>query len=208
MKYWREIISSFFQAKNSATMKSMLSFLWILFFSFSILNIFYWPVQHFLVKESMTLVRIPDLYVGFSVLALIVLLTLLQNKIFNLAKTKLYILAFVTFSLAIFSYQRFYAQEKAFYQQPVIYSVTPNWGIQGMGVKISGVRFSDSNQVSGQIIIGDQEMLIVNWSDETIIAKLKVPERLGPSKLKIIRSDGVLSNEVDFLLKDPSELGK
>lgn len=115
---------------------------------------------------------------------------------------------FVSGVLAFTSYQLFYVQERAFYHQPIIYSVTPDWGIQGMGVKISGVRFSDSNQSRGQIKVGEQEMLVVSWSDETIIAKLNVPEKFGPTKLQVTRSDGVLSNEVDFLLKDPSELGK
>ncbi len=201
-------MASFFQVKNSATMKAMLSFFFVLFFTFSILNIVYWPTQHFLVKETMTWLRIPDLYLGFFILGLIALLTLFQNKILNLSKTKLYLLAFLTGFLAIVSYQRFYVQERAFYHQPVIYSVTPDWGIQGMGVKISGVRFSDSNQTNGQIRVGEQEMLVVKWSDETIIAKLNVPEKLGPTKLQVIRSDSVPSNEVDFLLKDPSELGK
>ncbi len=186
----------------------MYSFFLVLFFVFTVLNIVYWPVQHFLVKQSMLWLRIPDLYTGFFILLLIVLLTLWQNKIFNLAKSKIYLLMFVSGVLAFISYQRFYVQERAFYHQPIIYSVTPDWGIQGMGVKISGVRFSDSNQTRGQIKVGEQEMLVVNWSDETIIAKLNVPEKFGPTKLQVTRSDGVLSNEVDFLIKDPGELGK
>lgn len=185
----------------------MLFYLVLIFFSLSLVNFIYWPVQDYFVRQELLITSIPSIYLTLFILAIIIVLTLLQNKLKKISAGLLLSISVVGLVGSLLVFDKFYLKNRDFYQSPVIYKVTKNWGIQASTLKITGIRFFDSNQERGRVIIGDQELLIVDWRDYGIIARLPVPHSFGDRKIQVIRSDQKLSNQVMVEIKDPATLG-
>lgn len=185
----------------------MLFYLALPILSFSLINLVYWPIQDYFVRQELILTSIPSIYSTLFLLLLVVILTLFQEKIREMSKAVLSGLMLVSLGLAIFSYNNFYYMHRDFFYMPVIYEINDSAFIQGSSIKISGIRFFDSNQERGRVIIGDQDLIIKDWRDYGIIAQLPVPNAFGEQELQIIRSDQKESNKVKVEIKDPASLG-
>jgi len=88
---------------------------------------------------------------------------------------------------------------------PKIYDISPNWGIQGQLVEIKGVNFFPAWK-EGEVLFNGQEMVIMAWNEELIIAEQPVPAEFGKTTLFIVRNDGVISNKLPFEVRDPNTL--
>lgn len=87
---------------------------------------------------------------------------------------------------------------------PKIYQVTPRKGIQAAVVNISGVNFFPTWK-PGKVFLGGQEMNIKSWSEEKIIAEQPVPFQFGRVDLCVVRKDGMLSNKIPYVIRNPDE---
>lgn len=107
--------------------------------------------------------------------------------------------------LSGFCYGIYRSHKLAIEYLPKIYRISPNSGIQAEIVEIKGVNFSPVWKM-GQILVGEQEMVVKFWDEELIKAEMPVPSRFGSVELFVVRSDGVISNKFPFEIEDPGKL--
>jgi len=88
---------------------------------------------------------------------------------------------------------------------PKVYNVTRETGFQAEVVKVSGVNFFPVWR-KGKVMLGNSEMIIKSWDENLILAEQPVPDRFGQVELFVLRSDGVASNRVPFIIRDPDTL--
>jgi len=89
--------------------------------------------------------------------------------------------------------------------QPKIFAVSSDWGIQAMPITISGKNFGPA-WARGEVYVDDVPMIIENWSEEEIVAKLPVPPRHFRGRLFVIGANGEKSNSYPFEIRNPDFL--
>ncbi len=100
------------------------------------------------------------------------------------------------------SYSRYYQHLQMI---PKIFSMSDDWSIQGKSIKIDGINFGQSHQ-KGAVRVNDLEFIIKKWSDEEIVIQQPVPERFFSGSLIIEKSDGNVSDPIEFEIRDPATL--
>jgi hypothetical protein len=89
--------------------------------------------------------------------------------------------------------------------QPKIFAISSRWAIQEMPITISGKNFGPV-WARGEVYVDDVPMIIENWSEEEIVAKLPVPPRHFRGRLFVIGANGEKSNSYPFEIKNPDFL--
>jgi hypothetical protein len=112
------------------------------------------------------------------------------------------VIFFVAGLLANRAYTNFYFSLQ---NQPKIFAISSNWGIQAMAITISGKNFGPA-WARGEVYVDDVPMIIQDWSEEEIIAKLPVPPRHFRGRLFVIAANGEKSNSYPFEIKNPDFL--
>jgi hypothetical protein len=99
-----------------------------------------------------------------------------------------------------------YRQHYRYLQQfPRIYSLSTDWSIQGMKIKIEGKNFGSPSE-PGQVMVNDFKLLNHKWSNQEVIVEQPVPERYFQGDLVLKNADGKASQAVEFEIRDPAEL--
>ena len=172
----------------------------------SIFILFYLPIEFTLTEIWMLTPKIPPLITTLLLITFIFLLSFFEwGRIFRKKKFLLIPLIGIII-LTGFVYREWRNQKLERGLLPKIYSINPPvWGVQGNIIEISGRNFFPGEK-SGKVMIGNEELLIESWSDELVVAKQQVPKEFGTFSLRLIRSDGVISNSTRFEVRDPDEL--
>lgn len=112
------------------------------------------------------------------------------------------VILFIAGLLANRAYTNFYFSLQV---QPKIFAVSSRWGIQAMPIVISGKNFGPV-WARGEVYVDDVPMIIEDWSEEEIVAKLPVPPRHFRGRLFIIGANGEESNSYPFEIRNPDFL--
>lgn len=185
----------------------MLKLLLTAILSWLIFNAIYWPLEYVLIQRCyLSETIIPYLSTSF-LLGLVLIWGWIYISWQQRIKVKVILgVTAVALILAATSYQFFYRQTKDFFKQPVIHARNPNWSIQDSKLVITGNRLINDGR-KGKFTIGQEEVLIDEWSDNKIVGHLPVPKNpKTPLKMRIIRADGLESNSLDFYWADPDEI--
>lgn len=164
----------------------------------------YLPIE-FLTTEILLIVpKIPPHFSLFFLLLLVIGFSLAKWE--RILKIRAFAWVLVgSVVLSGFGYGIYRSHKLAREYLPKIYRISPNSGIQAEIVEIKGVNFFPVWK-RGRILVGKQETKVKFWNEELIKAEMPVPNKFGPVELFIERSDGVISNKVPFVIKDPGEL--
>ncbi|HUV42539.1 MAG TPA: IPT/TIG domain-containing protein [Patescibacteria group bacterium] len=187
-------------------MEKILNYLIAAILAVSIFILFYLPIEFILTEIWMLTPKIPPLIATSLLIVFIFFLSFVEwGKILR-KKKFLSLLLIGIIILAGFVYREWRDQKLERGLLPKIYSIFPPlWGIQGNTIEIKGKNFFPDHR-RGKVMIGDQELLIESWADELVVGKQQVPKEFGTFSLRLIRSDGVISNSLWFEVKDPDEL--
>ncbi len=109
--------------------------------------------------------------------------------------------------LSLWMYQVFRNQKAYAVVAPKIFEVSPNSGYQAEVIRITGLRFTPPFG-KGKVLVGDEEMVVKEWSEQRLILELPVMRKKGRFLLVVQTADGRKSNPVPFTISDPSHLGK
>ncbi|MFC2132016.1 IPT/TIG domain-containing protein [Bacteroidota bacterium] len=86
---------------------------------------------------------------------------------------------------------------------PIIYSLEPNWGKIGDTVSIKGKNFLEKDTISTTyVLFGDKEIETLDWTDTTILIQIPVDAVTGSIKV-VVR--GKESNEITFRIVEHTE---
>ena len=158
----------------------------------------YLLTEHFLITPFIT----PNLKTGLLFLTLIIVCFIFSLKTDIKLTFKHMIFSNIVFGLLLISnifYNRHYNYLQTY---PKIFSLSSDWSIQGMAIKIKGKNFGDQWQ-SGKVKVGDIEYLISRWSNLEIVARQPVPNQFILSELKVIKYNGKESEGLPFEVRDP-----
>jgi hypothetical protein len=112
------------------------------------------------------------------------------------------VIFFVAGLLAHRAHSNFYSSLQS---RPKIFAISSNWGIQAMPIVISGKNFGPA-WARGEVYVDDVPLIIEDWSEEEIVAKLPVPPRHFRGRLFIIGANGEKSNSYPFEIRNPDFL--
>lgn len=102
----------------------------------------------------------------------------------------------------------FYGQ---YYQQlqryPKIFTVSSDWSIQGMKVRIEGKNFGPANE-AGQVMVDDLQMNNVKWTEQSVLVEQPVPAQYFVGQLVLERADGMTAEGGEFEIKDPGKINQ
>jgi len=164
----------------------------------------YLPVEFLLTEVLIKFAKIPQL-VGTAVLVILAVgfsLVDWKKRLIKRSSWSLLFLFCVVSGLVYLVYRNEKLQREYL---PKIFHVSPNWAIQRQLVKIEGLNFGHSFQ-KGTVVIGQEKMIIVTWSDNFILAEQPVPAGFAVSQLKVIKGNGVISNGIPFEIRNPDSL--
>lgn len=164
----------------------------------------YLPIEYLLTEVWLVVPKIPLAVSPILLLVLVSGYSLINwNDLLKIKTWRLAILGYMVISgLIYFGYRQ---NKLAREYLPKIYHISPSQGIQAQLVEISGVNFFPIWK-KGKILLDNQEMGIVSWNEELIVAEQTVPSRLGQTDLFIVRSDRVESNKLPYTIRDPNTL--
>jgi len=173
--------------------------------SLAFLILIYTPLE-FRITEVWMLTPQINKYIPTVFLIMLVLVFNLFNWKKILAKGKIIIFLFILIlGFSCFVYYDYRNDKLSLEYLPKIYKINSSWGIQGTIIKIDGVNFFPVWE-KGRAFLDEEELYIKSWDDKSILVEQPVMSRSGNFKLYLIRTDGLVSNKVPFLVKDPKEL--
>lgn len=173
-------------------------------FVISIFMLIYIPTEYYIVETRMLTDKLNPM-VGSVLLIILVLLinTVRWSELFRFKYIKAIILIAAVSSLFVSGYYR--SKTRMLENDPKVYSVVGEGGIQGQVVKIKGKNFYPAWK-KGHVYVGNQEMTVKSWDENVVIAEMQVPTDFGWFGLYIQRSDGTKSNKLPFEIKNPASL--
>jgi hypothetical protein len=162
------------------------------------------PVEYLLTEVMMKISKIPSwIGVTFLILLIFFLNFVKWNKILISKKKYIMVFVFILFNGLVYAEYRNSKKEREYL--PKIYKVFPSWGIQGQISTINGVNLGKPWS-PGKIIFEGKEMIPKKWSENEIIFELPVLGEYDISKIYLQRSDGVISNGLEYEVKNPNSL--
>ena len=165
------------------------------------------PTEYLLTEKWLILTRITADQKTYLLLA-VFLLTFLANYFFQRVARlsrrgwQVIVLVLIFLFWGNKNYTKYYNRLQEF---PRIYSLSSDWSIVGKQIIIEGKNFGPIWR-QGKVTVDDFEMLILDWSEEAIVAEQPhTPEYfLGQMTVKNWR--GNKSNGVAFKVRDPGKL--
>lgn len=162
------------------------------------------PIDFFLTEIAMLTPKLPRM-VNFGMLALFVLFFVFFHwQRFFIKRNSYFLILFFVF-ISGFFYLGYRKQKLALEYLPKIYSLDGKWGIQGMLVSVKGVNFGPTWE-KGQVLAGENLMNIIRWDEKQVTAEVAVPTNFGIVPLVVIRFDSIVSNSLDYEIRDPKTL--
>ena len=175
------------------------------FLALSFLILVYTPLEFRITEVWMLTPRLSQYLPTFFLIFLVLIFSLFNWKKI-LSKSKIYVLLFLfIFGANFFVYFNYRHSKLSLEYLPKIYKISSKWGIQAILTEISGVNFSPTWK-SGRVFVGDEELTVKFWDEGLIVAEQPVMSKFGHFYLYIVREDGLMSNKVPFLSRDPKEL--
>lgn len=201
------------QKKDSPEFKfffrPIINFLTASFLTLSLYCLLYLPISFLVTEVLMVTPLIPP---WIAIIFLFLFLTLLNmvnwQKKLKIMKTFIFVVCFIALNGIFFLEYRSEKERREYL--PKIYKITPSWGIQGQIVTIKGLNFGPTWKPGG-ITLGkdfyDKNMMAFKyWGENKIIFDQPVPKSFSSSKIFVVRFDGVVSNGVDFEIRNPDTL--
>jgi hypothetical protein len=111
----------------------------------------------------------------------------------------------ILFIIGLFAHRAYSNFYSSLQSRPKIFTISSDWGIQAMPITISGKNFGPA-WARGEVYVDDVPMIIQDWSEEEIVAKLPVPPRHFRGRLFVIGANGEKSNSYPFEIKNPDFL--
>lgn len=174
------------------------------FLALSVYCLIFLPIEFSLTELYFIIPMVPKLIGTICITFLIVLFALIGWQ--KLLRTKLSLFILLIFLVtSSFAYKVYHNEKKSREYLPKIYSISPNWGIQGVLVDIEGLNFGPAWR-KGKVKYDGEEMTIVSWNDDEIIAEVQVPSKFGQTFLFVQKYSNISSNQVGFELRDPNNL--
>lgn len=175
------------------------------FLSLAFLILIYTPLE-FRITEIWMLTPQINKYIPTLFLIILVLIFNLFNWEKILAKGKIITFLFLAiFGLSCFIYYDYRHDKLSLEYLPKIYKISSSWGIQGSIIKIEGINFYPEWK-KGKVFLGKEEIRVRSWDDKSISVEQPIMSRFGDFELYITRVDGLTSNKIPFLVRDPKEL--
>jgi len=166
--------------------------------------LFFLPLDFLLTEILMVTPKLPRL-VNFSALSMfVVFFAIFHWQKFFKKRTAYFFILFFVFASGFF-YLGYRKQKLALEYLPKIYRLDSKWGIQGMIVTVKGVNFGPTWE-KGFVLAGENLMTIVDWSENRVVAEVAVPTKFGIAPLVIIRFDNLVSNSLDYEIRNPKTL--
>jgi len=165
------------------------------------------PLEYLLTERFLICKNIDDKLrtnLFFAIFSLIFFLNFFWKRFFIIGKFFLRILS-ILFIIVLLCNNLYSTYYKYLQKYPKIFSVTPNWAIQGMTISIDGRNFGPEWQ-NGKVLVDDIKLEIKSWSDSKIVTVFPVPTKFGVKNLKVVRADNYESNKVNFEIRDPNNL--
>lgn len=196
--YFRRL--AFFPVAISLVIRMLMSLL----FSISTYSIIFLPLEFFLTEVFYTISVIPEL-IGTTFIFLLVLIFSLFDwgKILKTKKSLGFV--FLFYLICGLVYLKYRSEKLLREYLPKIYETSQSSGIQAEKIEVKGVNFAPTFK-KGRVLIGEEELNIVRWSEKLIVAEIPVPKKFGSFGLLIERWDGKKSNVLPFEIRDPSSL--
>jgi len=183
------------------------TFFYSLFSAFLVLSsyfLIYLPIEFLVTEIWLMTPKVPSLVSLFFLVAFAALFVFVDWR--KLLKSKWRRLVLVSaVVMSGFVYTGYRREKLAREYLPKIYEVDRVWGIQAQMIKIEGVNFFPVWK-KGKVVFDGDEMVIKDWDEKLVVAEQPVPKKFGKVDIRIIRSDGVISNGVKFKIRDPKEL--
>ena len=166
--------------------------------------LFFLPLEFLLTEHWLKIVKVPSL-VSLVILFLLVFIFNLFDwgRMLSLKRFRFFLCLFLVFCGGFYFYYR--REKLAREYLPKIYEIDPDWGIQAGLVEIRGVNFYPEWR-RGRVVFGDQEMIVKSWDDKLVVAEMGVPAEFGLTHVCVLRADGIMSNLVEFEVRNPASL--
>lgn len=161
------------------------------------------PVQLYVTDILMVTPRISPYWSVTFIFLMLLLANLINWEKLSARLSILWLIPFILVLLVV--YEKYSKEKIIFDDKPMIYKISPKEGIQAMCVKIMGKNYHSSWE-GGKVILGNQEMKIIQWNEDLILAEQPVANSFGTVQLYIVRKDGKESNRVLYTILDPSDL--
>ncbi len=162
------------------------------------------PLDFFLTEIAMLTPKLPKA-VNFSMLALFILFFVFFHwQRFFIKRNSYFLILFFVFSSGFF-YLAYRSQKLSLEYLPKIYRLDSKWGIQAMTVTVKGVNFGPTWK-KGLVLAGENLMNIIQWDEKQVTAEVAVPTNFRIVPLVVIRFDGIVSNSMDYEIRDPKTL--
>lgn len=207
------LVNYTWQNKDSAGFqlffKPVVNFLTASYLSLSLYCLVYLPISFLITEKLMIMPVVPSWIAIAFVFVTLVLLNIIEwREKLKEKKTFIFVFCFIVLNGLVYLEYRNEKLKREYL--PKIYSISPEWGIQGQIVTIKGLNFGPTWKPGG-ISLGkdfyDKNMMAFrDWSENEIIFDQPVPKVFGNSKIFIVRFDGTISNGVDFEIRDPYSL--
>jgi len=164
----------------------------------------YLPFEFQITEVWLIIPKIPSLITILFIISLLIFFTLIDLRKLRQSKTFLGLLV-VLVLWSGFVYQNYHQEKLKRGGLPKIYYLDKKQGFQGQIIRIKGVNLMTAGEY-GKLYLGSEEMLVKSWKENLIIAEQPMPRRFGKTRLYLIRSDGVISNRMQYEIKDPGEI--
>jgi len=165
------------------------------------------PTEYFLTEKFLIIPTISNQIkttLFISIFLIVFLLNYFGASFFEKSK-KLLPLLVILFVASLFlnrSYSDYYSSLQ---DQPKIYKISSDWGIQAMSITITGKNFG-SIWEKGEVRVDEVVMEVESWQDDQIVAHLPVPPRHFQGRLFVIGANGEKSNSYPFEIRNPDFL--
>jgi hypothetical protein len=165
------------------------------------------PAEYLLTEKWLILTKITadqKAYLLLAVFLLIFLLNYFFQKVNRLGRRgwQIIVIIFICLLWGNKNYLRYYRRLQEF---PKIYNISSDWSIVGKQITITGKNFGPVWQ-KGKVTVDDFEMLIIDWSEEEIVAEQPHPPEYFWGQMMVKNWRGNKSNGVAFTVLDPGKL--
>lgn len=165
------------------------------------------PAEYLLTEKWLILTRITTdqkTYLLLAVFLLVFLANYFFQKVGRLGRRgwQVIVLIFILLLWGNKNYLKYYNRLQEF---PKIYNISSDWSIVGKQITITGKNFGPVWQ-KGKVTVDDFEMLILDWSEEEIVAEQPHPPEYFSGQMTVKNWRGNTSNGVAFEVRNPGEL--
>jgi hypothetical protein len=166
------------------------------------------PLEYGLTEKFLLIPSIsPNIKTVIFILTLLIVFSVnfFNNGFYKTGK-KLWFVWPVLFILMIIFNHTYTSYYQRIIQEPRIYSLSSNWGIQMKTIEIHGRNFSGEDNKQGEVKLEDYNLDVKEWTPEYIEVQIPMMPEFIDGYLYVITAGGEETNKVPFSVRDPAFL--